>query len=157
MKEAQYFFPSKIHLKHCVLYEFNQGNSASGATRNICKTYKMELLKERTCRNWFKKFREGDFGLENKSKIGRPKKIKNEVLEEYVEDNPFSTIKKISLDLDHPQTTIYDSLKRLDYSKKEGPSVPHDLDEKGKKIRLETCKFLLNKMKEGSFLKNYNW
>ena len=68
MKKKDTFLPDKTHFKHCALYEFNLVNNATQATNNICKVYGEDILKIRTCQDWFMKFRSGDFGFTKKTK-----------------------------------------------------------------------------------------
>ena len=55
-----------------MLYEFQLGNNASAAARNICASLGEGIVAYRTCRHWFKRFQESDVLLEDYPRYGRP-------------------------------------------------------------------------------------
>ena len=61
-----------VHLRHCILYEFQEVRKAAEAWRNLSKVFGGNALFERTCRRWFDKFKNGDFSLEDEQRSGRP-------------------------------------------------------------------------------------
>jgi histone-lysine N-methyltransferase SETMAR len=61
-----------IHLRHCMLYEFNRGSAASAATRNICAAYSDGAVDDSMCYRWFAKFHSEDTTLMDKSRSRRP-------------------------------------------------------------------------------------
>ncbi|CAF3899266.1 unnamed protein product, partial [Rotaria magnacalcarata] len=50
----------------------DDGNNATTAARNICAALGEGAVAVRMCRDWFKRFREGDMSLEDRPKSGRP-------------------------------------------------------------------------------------
>ncbi|CAK9824001.1 hypothetical protein ANTRET_LOCUS2239 [Anthophora retusa] len=58
-----------VHFRHILLYYFRKGKNASQAQKKLCAVYGNEALKERQCRNWFARFRSGDFSLKKCSTI----------------------------------------------------------------------------------------
>jgi len=152
MKKATEFQPSKEHIFHCAIYEFNKGNTASRATKNICETYNENSLMERTCQRWFSKFRLGDFGFEKKDKNEKKKKYDLDDIDETLKENPFSTIREISSHLNIPKSTIYDYLKNSGKVNKLGNYIPYELKENEKKTRIDISRKLLKKLAEFNFL-----
>ncbi|KAG5333135.1 SETMR methyltransferase, partial [Acromyrmex heyeri] len=55
----------KVHIRHVMLWEFKQGNSAKGTAEKICSVYGEGLISDRAVRNWFAKFRSGDTTLKD--------------------------------------------------------------------------------------------
>lgn len=64
-----------VHFPHILLYYFRKGKEKSQAQKKLCAVYGDEGLKERHCRNWFEKFRSGDFKLKNAKRSGCPVEV----------------------------------------------------------------------------------
>ena len=67
------FEPNKRHLRKLLIYFFNLKKSAAAAHRLLIETYGKAALSERSCREWFQKFKNGEFDIEGKECSGRPK------------------------------------------------------------------------------------
>ena len=140
------------HIRHCILYEFQLGNSASAAARNICAALGDDAVADRTCRDWFKRFREGDISLEDRPRPGRPMESDIERLKVLIEDNPRLTTCELSTMLDCNQSTIDRHLHEMGKVNKLGTWVPHQLTSDNIQQRISICHFLLSKPNRHRFL-----
>ena len=140
------------HIRHCILYEFQLGNSASAAARNICAALGDDAVADRTCRDWFKRFREGDISLEDRPRPGRPMESDIERLKVLIEDNPRLTIRELSTMLGCNQSTIDRHLHEMGKVNKLGTWVPHQLTSDNIQQRISICHFLLSKPNRHRFL-----
>ena len=58
------------HFRHILLFYFRKGKNAAQGTKKLCDVYCEEALKDRQCRNWFDKFRSGNFLFKNEQHSG---------------------------------------------------------------------------------------
>jgi [histone H3]-lysine36 N-dimethyltransferase SETMAR len=135
-----------------MLYEFQLGNNASAAARNICTALGEGTVAERTCRDWFKRFREGDISLEDYPRSGRPVECNVEQLQALVEDNPRLTTRELSTTLGCNQSTIDRHLQQMGKVSKLGSWVPHQLTPDNIQQRVTICHSLLSKRNRQRFL-----
>mgnify|MGYP000394976291 CR=1 FL=1 len=107
-----------------------------------------DVVTSRTCQRWFKRFREGDFSLEDKPRSGRPQEVSNDELLKVVEENPRVTTEELAIMFDCSNSTIFEHLKSLGKKCKAGRWVPHTLTANNRAQRLSICTSLLLKTKK---------
>lgn len=64
-------------------------NSSAEAHRLLVKVYDKATLNRRTCREWLQKFKDSDFGVENKNRSGKPKMYEDIELEELLKEDSY--------------------------------------------------------------------
>uniref|UniRef100_A0A0K0FT87 Histone-lysine N-methyltransferase SETMAR (inferred by orthology to a human protein) n=1 Tax=Strongyloides venezuelensis TaxID=75913 RepID=A0A0K0FT87_STRVS len=144
--------PSINEIRIIFLYEFKRGTSASKTARNINKAFGENLVSRATAKRWFKKFKEGDESLENEER-GRPDLVvDNEELKGVVEANLRQTVREIARALEVSKSSVSRHLQQIEKTKKLDQWIPHELTEKQKMCRLETCSSLLLRNKNDPFL-----
>lgn len=119
--------------------------------RNINEVFGENVANERTVRRWFKKFRSGDFSLENEPR-GRPETKVDDELKVAVEADTTQTTRELAAKFNVSIPTILDHLKQIGKVKKLDRWIPHELNERQKRNRLEACLSLLSRHKSEPFL-----
>ena len=86
----------KLVLRACLLYDFKMKKSASKSHRNLCEAFGENILSERTCQEWFRRFRERDDSLEAEPHGYPPVVLDNAELLEIVELDPTQTLAELA-------------------------------------------------------------
>lgn len=145
---------SKEHVKHCLLYEYQLGHSATLATRNICTAIGSGTLNLTTTYRWFKRFNDGDYSLENRPGSGRPLEVDLDYLEELVTSDPRYSSYCLASKLGCSHSTIEYHLNQLGYRSKLGVWVPHELSSIQESQRADICTNLLSLHRTQNWLNN---
>ena len=74
-----------------LIYFLNFKKSAAEAHRLLVETYDEAALNERSCREWFQKFENGEFDIEDKERSGRPKVYEDAELEASLDQDSCQT------------------------------------------------------------------
>ena len=69
----------------------NLNKSAAEVHRLLVETYGNAALSEKSCREWFQKFKNGEFDIEDKERSGRPKVYEDAELEELLDQDSCQT------------------------------------------------------------------
>jgi len=89
------FEPNKRHLWELLIYFFKLKKSAAEAHRLLVEAYDI-TLSERSCREWFQKFKNGEF-VEDKERSGRSKVYEDTELEALLDEDSFCVKHKKNL------------------------------------------------------------
>ena len=81
--------------------------------KNICSAYCEHSLSERTCRKWFKRFREGNFNLCDESRPGRLFDNNEESIQGQLSKNARQSTAELAEALEIPKSTVYNNLKKM--------------------------------------------
>ena len=142
----------KVHIRHVMLWEFKQGNSAKATAEKICSVYGEGLITNRAVRNWFIKFRSGDTTLKDEPRAGRPSDFDDNLLKAILEQNPCQSTRDIAERLNTSRSTVNRHLEKLGKVRKLGVWVPHNLSERNKEDRISIATSLLSRVKIEPFL-----
>ncbi|KAG5319036.1 MOS1T transposase, partial [Pseudoatta argentina] len=120
------FVPNKVYLRGILLHYFIQKKSAAEAHRILVQTYGDNALSDTTCRDWFRRFKNNDFELEDKERSGKILQV--------------------------DESTVSKRLKGLGMIQKQGHWVPYELKPRDVERRFGTCELLLQRQKRKGFL-----
>lgn len=144
--------PEETHIRHCLLYEFRKGSTASIAFKNISSVYSESGLSLIKCQRWFRKFKNGNFDI-LETRGGSSSNFDDGALLKLIEEDPKLTTRELGDRLQVSHTTVATHLHQIGKVNKEGSWVPHNLNESNKQNRLLICSSLLSRFKKENFLK----
>lgn len=146
------FVPEKQHLREALLFCFNLKKTAAESHRMLTEAYGQYALSEPTCREWFRRFKNGDFEVRDKERSGQPKKFQDDELATLLDEDPTQTLGKLATTLNVDRSTVGKRLHTMGFIQKQGVWVPHELTERAIATRLTMCDLLLQRQKRKSFL-----
>jgi len=146
------YVPTKQHLREVLLLYFNQKKSAAESCRLLQETYPEHAPTERTCQLWFRRFKSGDFDIEDKERPGPKKKFEDEELEVLLDHDACQSQEELAETLGVTQGAISHRLKALGMVQKQGNWVPYELKPRDIERRLFTCEQLLQRQNRKGFL-----
>lgn len=100
------FAPNKRHLREILLFCFNSKKKAPEAHRLITQAYGESALCKRQCREWYRRFKKGDFDVEDKPRSGQPKKFEDAELKALLEQDPSQTQEQLAETLGVTQAAV---------------------------------------------------
>lgn len=103
-------------------------------------------------RYWFRRFKSGDFDINDKVREGRPVKFEDAELEALLDQDSCQTQEELAETLGVTQETISNRLKALGMVQKERHWVPHELKPRDVERHLFTFEQLLQRQNRKSFL-----
>lgn len=112
------FVPNKQHLREVLLHHFIAKKTAAESHRILVDVYGDYALAEGTCREWFRRFKSGDFDIEDKERQGQPKKFEDEKLKALLVEDPCRTQGELAELLGVTQAAISRRLKALGFIQK---------------------------------------
>ncbi|EGI60667.1 Mariner Mos1 transposase, partial [Acromyrmex echinatior] len=115
------------HLREVLIFCFNTKKSAAEAHRMLSNTYDEAAISERTCREWFQRFKNGDFDVEDRHSGGREKVFEDAELEALLDQDSCQNQKELARSLGVTQSAISKRLKAMGMIQKPGNWVPYEL------------------------------
>ena len=67
------FVPNNRHLREVLIFFFHSKKTVAAAYRDLQKVYGDASLSEATCRDWFRRFKDGNFDVDYHPREGSPK------------------------------------------------------------------------------------
>lgn len=131
------------HFRHYLLFAFNRGATATEAAREICAVYGERAIAERTARDWFAKFKSGNFDLRDAPRSGRPVVFDEERLNQLLLEDARQTTRELAKRMDCSNSTVAEHLHSMGKVQKLGAWVPHLLSENNKNQRSTVAASLL--------------
>lgn len=121
------FVLNKQHLREVLIFFFNWKKSAAEAHRSLVEVYGESAPSDKSCREWFRRFKNGNFSVEDKERPGQPKKFEDAELEELLDQDPCQTQQELAGSLGVTQQAISVRLKIMGMVQKQGNWVPYEL------------------------------
>ncbi|VDP48192.1 unnamed protein product [Heligmosomoides polygyrus] len=130
---------SKEYIRGLLLYDFKFGESAAASCLRINGAFGEGTVFDRTARDWFARFREGELNLQESIRSGRESDVDNDRMQQLVESDPWRSTRELAQNLGVHYATIARHIHQLGKVHKLAQWVPHDLTERGRQRRAEVA------------------
>jgi len=87
---------TKQHLRKVLIFCFNWKKSAAEIHRMLVEVYGDTASTDKSYKEWFRRFKDGDFSVEDKPRSGQPKKFEDKELEVLLEENQSQTQEELA-------------------------------------------------------------
>ena len=131
---------------------FNLGKKASQAKDEIYQAYGTGSVGLTTIKEWYAKFKKGEFNLEDQPRSGRPKEMEDEELLVLLEEDDGQSTRELAKRVNVNQSTVLRRLKALGKVQKATRWVPHALSSRNKDDRMNIAMAHLTRHRRKSFL-----
>jgi len=142
----------KLFFRHVLLHYFDLKKTAATAHKLLFEAYGNCAPSERTCQEWFHRFKNGDFDVNDKERSGQPKKFEDTDLQALLDENSTQTLQELSAALNVTSMAVSKRLRAMGKIQKEGKWLPHELTANAIANRLNISISLLARHKKKSFL-----
>ncbi|GBN69784.1 Histone-lysine N-methyltransferase SETMAR [Araneus ventricosus] len=109
----------------------------------MCESLDINTVSYDTVKVWFRKFKAGDFDIEDEPRSGRPIEVDCEHLKQIIDQVRNVSTRTIALELDICQKTTVNALKRINLTFKFNRWMPHELTAEDKCKIKASCLVLL--------------
>ncbi|GFV02217.1 mariner Mos1 transposase [Trichonephila clavipes] len=144
--------PKSRHLGEVLIFCFNMKKFVAEAHRMLSNTYGEAAISERTCPEWFQRFKNGDFDVEDQHGGGREKVFKDAELEALFDQDSCQTQQELAESLGVTQQAFSKRMKVMGMIQKQGNWVPYELKPRDVERRLFACEQLLARQRWKVFL-----
>ena len=124
---------------------FHSKKTAAAAYPEFQKVYIDVALSTKTCRDWFCRFKDGDFDVDDRSRGGRPKTFEDVELKALLDEDPCQAQEKLASALGVTRQAISKRLPALGMSQKQGTWVSDDLKPRDVERRFFACEKLFQR------------
>lgn len=135
---------SKLIIRSCLLYDFNRDLSAGESQRSINDAFGAGTVSKATAKDWFARFRGGDFDLDDRPRSGRPSVVDDSLLRAAIEANPYQSTRELAERFEVDQKTIFNHLHAMGKVCKFSQWVPHNLSDADRRRRADIVAQLLS-------------
>lgn len=142
----------KQHLREVLLGHYFSKRTAAESHRLLVETYEKHSLSKTQCFEWFHRFKNDDFDINDKDRSGRSKKFDDEELKTLLSQDSCQTQEQIASSLKVDRSTVAKRLQAMGMIQKQGKWVPYELKSRDVERRLCICEQLLQRQKRKSFL-----
>lgn len=145
------FIPSKHHLREVLLHYFVAKKSAVETYRLLVDVYGEHAPSNTTCKEWFRRFKNDDFDIEDREHGKPPKKFEDAELEDLLAEDCCQTQSELARTLNVDQSTISRRLQAMGMVQKVNSWVPHELKGRESNVAKPFVKSCFNDKKEKVF------
>lgn len=115
---------NKQHIRESMIFLFHLNKKAAVGHRKLEDAYGAGAPSLKTCQEWYRRFKSGDFHLEDKERTGRPKAFEDKELQELLDADPYCSRGKLAEALNISKSSMSKRLKAIGVVYKEGKWVP---------------------------------
>ena len=143
------FVLTKQHLQEVLIFCFNWKKSAAEVHRMLVEDYGDIASTDKSCREWFRRFKDGGFSVEDKPRSGQRKKFEDKELEALLEEDQSQTQEKLALGVTQQAVSV--RLRAMGMIQKQGNWVLCELKPRDVERRFFTCEQLIQRQQRKVF------
>lgn len=99
--------------RYVAMFLFRKKLDGRSATKEINEVYGAKTVSEQSITAWFRRFRGGDFSINDKPKSGRPSTFNDDALIKLVEKEPKTSVRELAFLLQESPSTVFRHLIAL--------------------------------------------